>query len=278
MGEPTAAGEIRTVEILGIPVSSVSIQQAVAWILDRVRSGRPAYITCTGMHGIMEAYWSREIARVHHRADLVVPDGMPLVWLSHYCGQRHVTRVYGPDLLTAVCDADVKTGAGLRHFFYGGAEGVPQALGDTLQTRYPGLQVAGAYSPPFRALTPDEDRDVIARLKAADPDIVWVGLSTPKQEQWMAGHAAALGRPVLIGVGAAFDFHTGRLKQAPPWMQRSGLEWAFRLGVEPRRLWKRYINNLPLFLILVLRQMVITGIRGNRRSSSSASASGGRTG
>jgi N-acetylglucosaminyldiphosphoundecaprenol N-acetyl-beta-D-mannosaminyltransferase len=141
-----------------------------------------------------------------------------------------------------------------RHFFYGGAEGVPEQLAANLRQRFPELQVVGIYSPPFRLLTPEEDEQVVQMLNQAAPDIVWVGLSTPKQEQWMAAHVGRVEAPVLIGVGAAFDFLTSRKKQAPRWMQRNGLEWLFRLLTEPRRLWRRYLVNNPLFVLLVLAQ------------------------
>jgi bacterial polymer biosynthesis proteins, WecB/TagA/CpsF family len=139
------------------------------------------------------------------------------------------------------------------------AEGVPEQLASVLQKRFPGLQVAGTFSPPFRSLTADEDDRIVQMINAAAPDIVWVGLSTPKQERWMAGHRERLTAPVLIGVGAAFDFLTGRKPQAPRWMQRAGLEWLFRLLTEPRRLWRRYLINNPLFVALVVLQAL--GVR-----------------
>ncbi len=185
---------------------------------------------------------------------MTTPDGMPLVWLSRLHGRRHVSRVYGPDLLIAVCQESIR--AGYRHFFYGGAEGVPEALAAALLRRFPGLVVAGTYSPPFRPLTPEEDEQIVAMIDRARPDIVWVGLGAPKQEYWMAEHVGRLEAPVMVGVGAAFDFHSGRKKQAPRWMQRSGLEWLFRLLTEPRRLWRRYLINNPLFLWLVALQLL----------------------
>jgi len=185
---------------------------------------------------------------------MTAPDGMPLVWLSRLHGQKHVSRVYGPDLMLAVCEASVDRG--YTHYFYGGAEGVTEALAHRLVSRFPGLQVVGTYSPPFRPLFPDEDEAIVQLVNEANPDIVWIGLSTPKQEYWMAEHVGRLEAPVMVGVGAAFDFHSGRKKQAPRWMQRSGLEWLFRLLTEPRRLWKRYLINNPLFLWLVALQLL----------------------
>jgi N-acetylglucosaminyldiphosphoundecaprenol N-acetyl-beta-D-mannosaminyltransferase len=145
---------------------------------------------------------------------------------------------------------------GYRHFFYGGAEGVPERLAQRLRERFAGLSIAGWYSPPFRPLTPAEDDALVHRINEADPDILWVGLSTPKQERWMSTHIGRLRVPVVIGVGAAFDFHAGLKRQAPRWMQRSGLEWLFRLLTEPRRLWRRYLINNPVFVLHVVRQAV----------------------
>jgi N-acetylglucosaminyldiphosphoundecaprenol N-acetyl-beta-D-mannosaminyltransferase len=190
------------------------------------------------------------------------------VWLSRLRGFRDVERVYGPDLLLACCDHSRVIG--YRHFFYGGGPGVPELLSERLRARFPGLSVAGGFSPPFRELTPDEDAECVHRINAAHPDIVWVGLGTPKQERWMAEHRATLDAAVLIGVGAAFDFHAGLKRQAPRWMQRSGLEWLFRLLAEPRRLWRRYLRNNPLFVwhvllqSLHLREYPTAGVDGRR--------------
>jgi len=244
-----------SIELLGVKVSSVSLDQAVEVIDHWIGEEQPNYVTCTGMHGVMESREDEDIRRFHNEAGMVVPDGMPLVWMNHYYGRRHVTRCYGPDLFLAVMETSVGKDAGFKHFFYGGAEGVPEALGERMQERFPRLKVVGAYSPPFRELSPEEDEHIIQMIRDSEADIVWIGLSTPKQERWMADHVKKLGRPILIGVGAAFDFYTGRVVQAPRLVQKSGLEWLFRLLMEPRRLWKRYSKNVPLFLLLTLRQM-----------------------
>jgi N-acetylglucosaminyldiphosphoundecaprenol N-acetyl-beta-D-mannosaminyltransferase len=198
------------------------------------------------MHGVMECQRDEQLRQIHNAAGLVTTDGMPLVWLCRLKGQRRAERVYGPDLMLELC-ARSQT-SGYRHFFYGSSPDVLDALSARLQARYPGLKVAGAYSPPFRQLDSLEDLQVVELIKQARPDVVWVGLSTPKQERWMAEHVERLGGPVLIGVGAAFDFHAGTKRQAPRWMQRSGLEWLFRLLSEPRRLYRRYLVNIPLFV------------------------------
>src|SRR5581483_2192390 len=191
----------------------------------------------TGMHGVMEARQSAEFRQVLADADLVVPDGMPLVWMGRFHGiKRMRRRVYGPELMETFLR---ETGSAYRHFFYGGAEGVAGQLARVLQAKF-GIQVAGTWCPPFRPLTPAEEAEVAARIEDSRPDIIWVGLSTPKQERWMHAHRNVQ-VPVMIGVGAAFDFHTGRAAQAPVWMREHGLEWLFRLRSEPRPLWRRYI-------------------------------------
>ncbi len=238
--------------ILGVEVSAINMAMALRAIEGWIARREPRYICITGVHGVMESQRDEELRRIHNAAGLVTPDGMPLVWLSRRMGFRHVERVYGPDLLLAVCERSIAWGS--RHFFYGGAPGVAETLVVRLQSRFPGLRLAGTYSPPFRPLTPQEDWAVVERINTAQPDIVWVGMSTPKQERWMAEHVGRLSAPVLVGVGAAFDFHAGLKRQAPRWMQTSGLEWFFRLLMEPRRLWRRYLINNPWFLWLVLLQ------------------------
>jgi N-acetylglucosaminyldiphosphoundecaprenol N-acetyl-beta-D-mannosaminyltransferase len=188
---------------------------------------------------------------------MVTPDGMPLVFLGRWLGHYHVERVYGPDVMLAF--SELSAARGYTHFYYGGAEGLPEKLADTLRQRFPGLKVVGTYSPPFRALTPEEDQAIVERINAANPDVVWVGLGCPKQDIWMAQHRDKLHAPVLIGVGAAFDFLSGQKQQAPHWMQRYSLEWLYRLAHEPRRLWRRYLLYNPYFIFLVLLQ--IAGLR-----------------
>jgi len=242
------------VNILGVGISVINMGIALdvieAWITQR----ESHYVCVTPVHSVMECQRDPELRRICNASGMTTPDGMPLVWLSRLYGYRYVDRVYGPDLMLALCEQSVSRG--YRHFFYGGAEGIPEQLAEGLQGRFPGLQVVGTHSPPFRPLTPEEDTAVVQMINVADPDIVWVGLGSPKQERWMADHVGHLSAPVLIGVGAAFDFLAGRKRQAPRWMQRSGLEWLFRLLTEPRRLWRRYLVNNPLFMLLVAAQML----------------------
>jgi N-acetylglucosaminyldiphosphoundecaprenol N-acetyl-beta-D-mannosaminyltransferase len=242
----------KRVNILGVRVSAINMAQALSSIDGWIARRQQNYVCISGVHGLIESQRDEGLRRIHNEAGLVTPDGMPLVWLSRLHGHGHVERVYGPDLMLALCERSLLKGH--KHFFYGGGEGVPELLTNNLRRRFPGLRVVGGYSPPFRPLSGAEDEQIVEAINEADPDIVWIGLSTPKQERWMAEHVGRLTAPVLIGVGAAFDFHSGLKKQAPRWMQRNGLEWLFRLASEPGRLWHRYLVNNPLFLLLVLQQ------------------------
>jgi len=201
----------------------------------------------------MEAQDDPAFRRILNQAFLVTPDGMPMVWAGKLAGYREMDRVYGPDLMLELCEWTRTSGH--THFLYGGGEGLADLLKNQLEKRYPGLRIVGAYTPPFRPLTPEEETDLVRRVAAVKPDFFWVGLSTPKQEKFMAAYLPRLDTTVMIGFGAAFDFHAGRVKQAPRWIQRSGFEWLFRLCQEPRRLWRRYLRNNPLFLGNVLCQI-----------------------
>ena len=240
------------VNILGVGVSAINMEQALEVIEGWIERGERHYVCVTNMHGVMESWRDEGLRRIHNSSGLTTPDGMPLVWLSRLKGFRWVDRVCGPDLLLALCERFITKG--YKHFFYGGAPGVPERLAERLVVRFPGLKVVGTFSPPLSALTPEEDEDVVRMINEASPDILRVGLGAPKQERWMAEHRDRLQVPVMIGVGAAFDFHSGVKRQAPRWMQRAGLEWLFRLCQEPRRLWRRYLLNIPRFLCLVIAQ------------------------
>ena len=232
-----------TFSVLGVRIFGVQIDDTIAqiekWIRNRER-GR--FIAFTGMHGISEVQRDPQLRNILQAADLVVPDGMPLVWLARLRGIALKRRVYGPELMETFCR---ETGPQYRHFFYGGAAGVAPHLAQSLKERF-GIVVAGTYSPPFGALTNREETEVAARLQETMPDVLWVGLGTPKQECWMYEHRHKLAVPVMLGVGAAFDLNCGRLRQAPARMRENGLEWLFRLWVEPRRLWRRYLVQIPI--------------------------------
>ncbi len=242
---------IRRENILGVKVSAINMAQALAAIAAWIEARQPHYVCVTPAHGVMDCQRAPALRAIFNASGLTTPDGMAIVWLLKLRGHRHVGRVYGPDLLLAVCERSLKEG--WRHYFYGGAPGVADALAEKLTARFPGLRVAGTHSPPFRPLTPAEDAAIIDEINASGADLVWVGLSTPKQERWMSTHLGEVSAPVMVGVGAAFDFLSGNKPQAPRWVQRSGLEWLFRLLTEPRRLWRRYAQY-PRFLWLVLAQ------------------------
>ena len=238
--------------ILGVGVSAIDMADALDAVDGWIRTRERHYVTITGVHGVMESQRDEELRAIHNRAGLVTPDGMPLVVIMRLRGLDHVERVYGPELMARVCEAGVERG--YRHFLYGGEEANTARLAQRLEERFPGIRIVGRFSPPFRPLTHEEDEAIVQRINEVQPDIVWVGLSTPKQERWMAEHVGKLEAPVLVGVGAAFDFLAGVKRQAPRWMQRLALEWLFRLLTEPRRLWRRYLRNNPAFVALVVGQ------------------------
>lgn len=248
------------VNVLGVGVSAVNLASATATIDCWIDSGAHTYVCITGAHGVIESQKDESLRGIHNAAGMVTPDGMPLVWLSRLRGQRGVDRVYGPDLMADVCEK--LRPQQRRHFLYGGGPGVAEKLAGQLKKRFPGIEIAGTYTPPFRPLTEDEDADVVRMINASRADIVWVGLSTPKQEFWMSAHAGRIDAPVMVGVGAAFDFHAGLKEQAPRWIQRSGFEWLFRLVTEPKRLWRRYAEIVPLFLLLVALESIGLRRRG----------------
>jgi N-acetylglucosaminyldiphosphoundecaprenol N-acetyl-beta-D-mannosaminyltransferase len=241
------------VNILGVEVSAITMRDATSALESWIRDRAPHYVCITGVHGVMESRRDPSLRAIHRDAGLATPDGMPLVWMSRLLGFPHVERVYGPDLMREM--TAISAARGYRNFYYGGGPGTAERLRDALCGAHPGLHVVGTCCPPFRDLTPEEDDAIVAQINAARPDIVWVGLSTPKQERWMAAHVGRLEAPALIGVGAAFDFLSGLKRQAPHWMQRSGLEWAFRLATEPRRLAGRYLRNNPAFVLGALGQL-----------------------
>ena len=204
------------------------------------------YAVVLTVHSVMTARFDRGLATVLNSADMGAPDGMPLVWALRSLGVSGQTRVYGPNLMLALCEQAARLGH--RVFLYGGREEMLPLLSEKLLGRFPTLPIAGVYAPPFRPLTAEEDAECVRRIRASDADMVFVGIGAPKQEQWMYAHRHLLPGMVMLGVGAAFDFHAGRVRQAPPWMQAAGLEWLFRLSMEPARLWKRYVLFNPLFV------------------------------
>jgi N-acetylglucosaminyldiphosphoundecaprenol N-acetyl-beta-D-mannosaminyltransferase len=252
-GVPAPAGSSTPalrVDVLGVGISCVNLDQCVTTFGEWIDHSAQEYVCVTGMHGVMESRSDPELRDIHNRSGLTTPDGMPMVWAGRRAGAQ-VSRVYGPDLMRAVFARAQHTG--WSNYFLGGAPGVTDRLIGKLRQEYPGLQIAGAQSPPFRPLNVTEVAHQMDEINRVKPDIVWVGLGTPKQERWMADNRDDLEAPVLVGVGAAFDLLAGTLRQAPLWMQRGGLEWAFRLAMEPRRLWRRYLLNIPRFTVGLLR-------------------------
>ena len=253
MSSASDAAARRVVEVLGVPVDASTLREAADRILTLVESRRGGFICVRDVHGVILCQDDPELLDIHRRAAMVTTDGMPLVKAVQRAGHREATRVYGPDLMLEVCGRRVGE---LRHFLYGSTPDVLEGLSRSLERRFPGLHVIGTHSPPFRSLTDDESAEERALIRATRPDVVWVGLSTPKQERWMAANVDHLDGAVLVGVGAAFDFHAGRKRQAPSWMQRSGLEWLFRMLSEPRRLGPRYLIVVPRFLWLSMCERV----------------------
>jgi N-acetylglucosaminyldiphosphoundecaprenol N-acetyl-beta-D-mannosaminyltransferase len=242
---------IRRVDVLGVGISAVNMTMALDEISRWIEIREQHYVCVTGVHGVMESQRDPELLAIHNASGLTTPDGMPMVWAGHRAGADWMSRVYGPDLMLSVLERAAERG--WSSFLYGGKEGVPELLAARLAEQIPALKIAGSFSPPFRSLTPEEDDEIVARINASGADLVWVGLSTPKQERWMAAHLGRVKAPAMLGVGAAFDFHAGLVPQAPPWMQERSLEWFYRLTKEPRRLWKRYLRNNPAFLARVFR-------------------------
>jgi N-acetylglucosaminyldiphosphoundecaprenol N-acetyl-beta-D-mannosaminyltransferase len=239
------------VNVLGVGIDPVNLDLAMVQIDGWIHQRRPHYVCLAPVHNILACQDDPELKRVFNRSGLTTPDGMPLVWIARAHGYRQAGRVYGPDLMLALCHHGLPRG--YRHYFYGAGPGVAAKLADVLRERFPGLQVVGADSPPFRPLSAAEQTAEVERIRAASPDVVWVAVGSPRQERWMADNLDRVGAPVMIGVGAAFDFVSGRKPWAPRWIQRSGLEWLFRLATEPRRLWRRYLRY-PLFVVLYAAQ------------------------
>lgn len=237
--------EVIRCDVLGVQVSAVNMPMAVRQVHTWIDRRECNYVCITGVHGVMESQRDPRLKQIHNDAGMVTPDGMPMVWINRLRGNSFVQRVYGPDLMLEICKLGVEKSH--KHFLYGGADGVAPLLAQKLGEKCPGIKIAGTLTPPFRELTEAEDHDIISQINRSGADIVWIGLSTPKQERWMARHLGRIHAPVMVGVGAAFDFHAGLKKQAPRWCQRSGLEWFYRLCTEPKRLWKRYLVNNPLF-------------------------------
>jgi N-acetylglucosaminyldiphosphoundecaprenol N-acetyl-beta-D-mannosaminyltransferase len=246
---------IEKVNVLGIGISVLDQERAREFLFEAARRGERGFVTVTGVHGVSEAQRDNSLRQILNSALLCTPDGMPMVWMGRLQGKRSIQRVYGPDLMLNLCNHSRPEN--FSHFLYGAAPGVAELLARKLKERFPGLNIVGSFTPPFRELNDAERADLRDRVRKASPDFFWVGLSTPKQERFMAEYMPILPEAkIFIGVGAAFDLLTGRVRQAPKWMQRSGLEWLFRLIQEPSRLAKRYLVNNPLFVVRAAAQLL----------------------
>jgi len=242
------------VNVLGVGVHVVDMRSTALLLKARIKNGGKGYVCLTGVHGIVEAQRDRGLKSIFAEALLVAPDGMPAVWMGRLQGFSAMKRVFGPDLMVYIMGrAEFRE---CVHFFCGGEPGVAERLREEILWRFPWVQIAGTYSPPFRAMTAKEENELEIKVRLLRPDIVWVGLSTPKQERFMARYLPVLDTKLMIGVGAAFLFHTGAIQDSPKWVKQAGLQWLHRLLQEPSRLWKRYLLNNPRFIFCALLQIV----------------------
>ncbi len=232
--------------VLGVHVNVLNMEDAIALCDAQIRSNRQGYVCVTDVHGVIEAQTDSTFRSILNNSYMTTPDGMPLVWVGRLQGHAEMRRVYGPDLLMALCGVSAERG--YRHFFFGGKPGVADRLTARLRTKFPGLQVVGTYAPPFRPLTAVEEQQLAAQVAEARPDVFWVGLGLPKQERFMAQYCGRLDAKLMIGVGAAFDIHAGLVREAPQWMKDAGLQWLHRLCQEPGRLGSRYAVCIPRFM------------------------------
>lgn len=239
--------------IIGLKISLTDYSNAIGSVMLWSQNDKSCYICAANVHMLMEAHDSPDFARIVNEADLVTPDGMPLVWMMRLKGQRNQQRVYGPTLMLNVLAMAARENIPVG--FYGGAPHVLDTLVERMKERFNGLNIVYSYSPPFRELSPQEKEEVVGNIDRSGVRILFVGLGCPKQEIWMAEHRGKV-RAVMLGVGAAFDFHSGVKSQAPSWMQSLGLEWLFRLLTEPRRLWKRYLYHNSRFIFLAIADLL----------------------
>ena len=241
------------IDVFGVEVDPLDLRSAVAAVLRATKEADNSYVCLCGAHGVVEALRNARLAQAFKKAKIVLPDGTPTVWVGRKQGFASVERVFGPDLMLAVIGASQLSGE--RHFLLGGNSGVAVELAETLRLRFPKAVIVGTYTPPFRPLTTNEESELGTLIAKCRPDIIWVGISTPKQELFMQQYSSRFAARVMIGVGAAFDFHTGRLKDSSQWVKRAGFQWLHRLAQEPRRLWWRYLRTNTIFIALALKSL-----------------------
>jgi N-acetylglucosaminyldiphosphoundecaprenol N-acetyl-beta-D-mannosaminyltransferase len=240
--------------VLGVAIDAVDMDQALRRIAEELSSGRKGYVCFAGVHGVMEVQRSADLAGTFAGATLVLPDGMPTVWVGHRQGNTSMRRVFGPELMLEVLQREEFQS--YTHFFCGGKNGTAQELRDRMQERFPHIKIVGTYTPPFGPMSTEQEREFVRMVKELHPDILWVGISTPKQERFMAQYLPLLDTRLMFGVGAAFDYHTGRIQDCAEWIKQCGLQWLHRLLQDPRHLWKRYLLNNPAFVYAIALQLM----------------------
>ena len=245
--------KMKRFDVLGVGVNVINLESTIRIMEEWIKNNEQNYVCVTTVHLVMETQKDATLREILNSSGLTTPDGMPLVWVGKLFGHSTIGRVYGPDIMLNFSALAARKG--YTNFYYGGASSVPEKLSEELTERFPRLKVVGAYSPPFRPLTPEEDQEIVDMINRANPDVLWVGLGAPKQDRWMAEHMGRVKAPVMVGVGAAFDFLSGRKKQAPVWIQRIGFEWVFRLLNEPKRLLPRSRYYPQFVLKMMLRYL-----------------------
>ena len=243
--------------MLGIGIDAVDMKQALTRVEDALNSRQKSYVCFANVHGVMEAQRDPELASIYAGAVLAAPDGMPTVWVGRNQGHKGMERVAGPDLMLEVIRR--KEFQGYSHFLCGGKDGIAQELREDLIARCPEVQIVGVYTPPFGPMSPAQEKEFVVMIDRLKPDIIWVGISTPKQERFMARYLPMLNTTLMFGVGAAFDFHTGRIADCADWIKRAGLQWLHRLIQDPRHLWRRHLRNNPAFVFYSILQL--TGLK-----------------
>jgi N-acetylglucosaminyldiphosphoundecaprenol N-acetyl-beta-D-mannosaminyltransferase len=243
-----------TADVLGVPLALTDYERTLEWIESAVAARRRGYVCVCNVHTVMASHEDADLRQALLGSTFNVPDGQPLVWALNSLGHSLPDRVYGPELMARACERAARSG--LRFYLYGGRnQGALVQLALNLRQRCPGVKIVGGHSPPHRPLSEEERAALVQEINHSRADVVWVGIGVPKQEKWMAQMRPQLEAPVLVGVGAAFDFHAGLVPQAPNWLQEAGLEWAYRLAQEPRRLWRRYVRYNPRFVGAFARQL-----------------------
>jgi N-acetylglucosaminyldiphosphoundecaprenol N-acetyl-beta-D-mannosaminyltransferase len=241
------------VNVLGVGISATKMPDVVSVVHTWIERDEHYYICITGVHGVMECQKDEDLKHIHNASGLTVADGIPLVWIGQWNGFKSISRVYGPDLMLEVCRMSLSQG--YTHFLYGGNVGVAEELQKNLENKFSGIDIVGTYTPPFRPLNEREEEELLEQVGRLKPDLFWVGLSTPKQERFMAEYIHKLDTKVMLGVGAAFDIHAGYAKDAPIFFKKTGMQWFYRLCQEPKRLWRRYLYNNPMFIYNYIKQL-----------------------